>query len=262
MFLLSVISEGIHVPRQVLNTHRCVWSVTTVAQLKSYILHLQLQQDERRINWRYAARKNIKSFDLPIRHDRIICVTANCSGDEEQRIRTHTDCCVLSFIWLVLMFPLGLFGSVSLHMTDSWAHWFGLRSSFLHGDVFFLMHQESRGRSIQRSSAPCQCDESCRLRIFSGKNLVQFWRALSFFRGGYCSSPEHKRRSLVKKTALQTRGRRLMLGDVQPHLYAAARLPGAALLLKLRLQLGTAALQISISIPPLYQLWCPAYKDK
>lgn len=124
--------------------------MTTVAQLKSYILHLQLQQDERRINWRYAARKNIKSFDLPIRHDRIICVTVNCSGDEEQRIRTHTDYCVLSFIWLVLMFPLGLFGSVSLHMTDSWAHWFGLRSSFLHGDVFFLMHQESRGRSIQR----------------------------------------------------------------------------------------------------------------
>lgn len=48
------------------------------------------------------------------------------------------------------MFPLGLFGSVSLHMTDSWAHWFGLRSSFLHGAVLFLMHQESRGRSIQR----------------------------------------------------------------------------------------------------------------
>lgn len=48
------------------------------------------------------------------------------------------------------MFPLGLFGSVSLHMTDSWAHWFGLRSSFLHGDVFFFMHQESQGRSIQR----------------------------------------------------------------------------------------------------------------
>ena len=115
VFLLSIISEGIDVPRQVLNTHRCVWSVTTVAQLKSYILHLQLQQDERRMNWRYAARRNIKSFDLPIRHDRIICATVN----EEQRIRTYTDYCVWSFIGLVLMFTLGLFGSVCLCMTDS-----------------------------------------------------------------------------------------------------------------------------------------------